>query len=215
MQATANEVLHRRWRKNGVDEARVCYSCGVLLNRRSTNSMSLIFGYPLRLLCRSHKNAEPSTRYFYGNIFWNCSPWPIHFRAPFAGPHSHLKWFISSSRFLNSPFFPGIKLPLESMIFSGLEMVVQILQSVWYNHSPARQKNQRWIDMCFYFVRYSHAFVQDLLLYLPDNLELIFWNPVSCRYLSQTNKQLHLTIQCNGTVQLPVPNYSNSISLLQ
>lgn len=151
--------------------------CGVLLNRWSTNSMSLIFGYPLRLLRRSHKNAEPSTRYFYGNIFWNCSPWPIHFRAPFSGPHSHLKWFISCSRFLNSPFFPGIKLPLESMIFAGLEMVAQILQSVWYNHSPARQKNQRWIDMCFYFVRYSHAFVQDLLLYLPDNSELFFGIP--------------------------------------
>lgn len=200
--------------KNGGNEARVCYSRDVLLNRWSTNSMSLMFGYPLRLLHRSHKNAEPSTRYFYGNVFWNCSPWPIHFRAPFSGPHSHLKWFISSSRFLNSPFFPGIKLPLESMIFAGLEMVVQILQSVWYNHSPARQKNQRWIDMCFYFVCYSHAFVQDLLLYLPDNLGLFFWNPVSCRCLSQTNKQLHFTIQCNGKVQPPVPNYSNSISLL-
>lgn len=187
--------------KNSGNKARICCSCDVLLYRWSTN---LCPWYSVIL--RSHKNAEPTTRYFYGNIFWNCSPWPIHFRAPFSGPHSHLKWFISSSRFLNSPFFPGIKLPLESMIFAGLEMVVQILQSVWYNHSPARQKNQRWIDMCFYFVRYSHAFVQDLLLYLPDNLELFFWNPVSCRWLSQTTS-FYDSMQQNGPAASPKLKY--------
>lgn len=168
--------------------------------------MSLRFGYPLRLPSSFSQERRSSTRYFYGNIFWNCLPWPTHFRAPSAGPHSHLKWFISSSRFLSSPFFPGIKLPLESMIFAGLEKVVRILRSVWYNHSPARQKNQRWIEMYFYFICYSHAFFKDLLLYLRDNVGLFFGNPVCCWCLSQTNKQLNFTVRYNGTVLPPVPN---------
>lgn len=204
MQATANEVLLRRWR---MVETRLEYAIRVM----SWTLDLLIYVLDIRLSFTSSpsfsQERRTSTRYFYGNIFWNCSPWPIHFRAPFSGPHSHLKWFISCSRFLNSPFFPGIKLPLESMIFAGLEMVVQILQSVWYNHSPARQKNQRWIDMCFIlyvivtrlFKIYYFIFqiIWDCFFGIPSLVDT---------YHRQINNFINFTIQCNGTVQPPDPN---------
>lgn len=187
--------------KNSGNKARVCCSCDVLLYRWSTNLCPwysvILYVFSVVLTRTQNPPLVISMGTFSETVRRD-----LHIRAPFSGPHSHLKWFISSSRFLNSPCFPGIKLPLESMIFAGLEMVVQILQSVWYNHSPARQKNQRWIDMCFYFVRYSHAFVQDLLLYLTDNLELFFWNPVSCRCLSQTTS-FYDSMQRNGPAASP------------